>query len=129
MDHRYLERLLFERFFSITLVFLFTAIVFNSHYAITAQEPGKPTCRDMNDIGTNITFLAFLPCFEHGDDRGDELDRASSILEECDLLTRAAVSLAVERVNQNEDTLTNHTLSVASLSRVPDDNEQINNVS
>ena len=84
------------------------------------QVSPKMACRD---IGTkNYTFLAFLPCLE----RIDNLNDTRSILEECDLLTRVAVGLAVDRLNQE---LTNYTLNIASLSHVSDSSHQSTNVS
>ena len=87
--------------------------------SIQAREgPAKTAChRDTATNSTSVTFLAFLPCLQR---TGVYLNDTRSILEECDLLTRAAVSLAIERWNdQDELTTGNITLNVASLSRVP----------
>ena len=80
------------------------------------EGPAKTACH--RDTATNnVTFLAFLPCLHR---TGVYLNDTRSILEECDLLTRAAVTLAIERWNdQDELTTGNITLNVASLSRVP----------
>lgn len=60
---------------------------------------------------TDVKFLAFLPCVSHL--KGDlEVTRT---IEECDLLSHVAVSLAVERVNEDSGVLANHTLSVSAL--------------
>ena len=69
----------------------------------------------------NVTFLAFLPCLHEGSIVSESILSSSSgisrstVLEECDLLSRAAISLAVERVNSDQSILTNRTLGVASL--------------
>ena len=79
------------------------------------EGPAKTACH--RDTATNnVTFLAFLPCLQR---TGVYLNDTRSILEECDLLTRAAVSLAIERWNEDALTTGNITLNVASLSRVP----------
>ena len=125
-DHWHLENLRqilpeWRRFFagSVTLIL----VVSLHHSTSTARQiPTKMACPDIS--AKNHTFLAFLPCLGCA----DNLDGTRSILEECDLLTRAAVSLAIERLNQE---LTNYTLNVASLSRsrIPFNNEQYINVS
>ena len=60
----------------------------------------------------NIPFLVFIPCLE---DNGVTRP-TSERLDDCDLLARAAVSLAVERVNQNKDILPNSSVTVVPLS-------------
>ena len=65
---------------------------------------------------TNVTFLVFLPCNQEVN--GPTASAAT--LEECDLLTRAAVDLAIEKVNQDQDVLTNSTLSMAPLFHAPE---------
>ena len=67
-------------------------------------------------VGTNVTFLVFLPCNQ--EDNGPTVSAAT--LEECDLLARVAVDLAIENVNQDQDVLTNSTLSMASLFHSPE---------
>ena len=53
-----------------------------------------------------IAFIGFFPCL-----RTDGADfKASERLGECDLLAEAAAYLAVDRVNQDPDILTNITL-------------------
>jgi hypothetical protein len=80
----------------ITLIFAFCSTLFNL--------PGSIALLRRQECGiTNIKFLTFLPCLQ-------EFGRAlpgkgvASIFEQldsCDLLTRAAVELAVERANRN----------------------------
>ena len=56
---------------------------------------------------SEIVFLSFLPCL-----RNDSGFEASENISECDLLAEAAAHLAVERVNQDPNTLHNITLKL-----------------
>lgn len=65
-----------------------------SYAFLLRQSVSRKECEDV----TNITLLTFLPCLQ------EFSDNATSIferLDSCDILTTAAVELAVERVNQN----------------------------
>ncbi len=79
----------------VTLIFAFCSALFNlpdstAHSALlTRQECGNIT---------NITFLTFLPCLQ---EFGEGTATIFEQLDSCDLLTRAAVELAVERVNRD----------------------------
>jgi hypothetical protein len=59
-------------------------------YSVLTQGQGA-TCPN-----ENVTFLHFVPCWQENDGIS-ALDR----LDSCDLLARAAVDLAIERVNEN----------------------------
>ena len=98
-------------------------LVVSLHYSTSgaAQQERKISCQGVST--NNVTFLAFLPCHQ----RADNLSDVRLVLEECDLLTRAAISLAIEGWNQDEST--NYTLNVASLSPVPYSNDHSTDVS
>ena len=59
----------------------------------------------------DVKFLAFLPCVSH---LSEDVEVTRTI-EECDLLSHVAVSLAVERVNEDSGVLANRNLSVTTL--------------
>ena len=113
------------RFFakSIALFLIVNLHLPTSTVAQAREVPAKTACR--NTDTNNVTFLIFLPCLQ----RADNLNDTRSILKECDLLTRAAVSLAIERWNQDPVTTTNYTLNTASISLIPHNNDHSVNVS
>ena len=59
----------------------------------------------------NVVFLGFVPC-----SLSDGINGTRDLLAECDLLVQAALELAVERINQSPDILTNTTLHVLQIS-------------
>ena len=61
------------------------------------------------DNVTKIVFVSFFPCLRTDCDTDF---KASEKLGECDLLAEAAAYLAVDRVNQDPDILTNITLEL-----------------
>ena len=112
------------RFFARSIALFLMVCLYHqtSTVAQVWEVSAKMKCRD---IGTNnVTFLAFLPCLQ----RVDNLNDTKSILEECDLLTRAAVNLAIKRWNQDLSTR-NYTLNVVSLSPIPHNIDHSTNVS
>ena len=81
-----------------------------------ADPGGQETSAEFNASyghtdDADINFLAFLPCVSHLR-KGVEVTRT---IEECDLLSHVAVSLAVERVNEDSGVLANRILSVTTL--------------
>ena len=112
------------RFFARSIA-LFLIVSLHHTTSTVAQAREVPAKMAYGDIGiNNVTFLVFLPCLQRVDNQND----TKSILEECDLLTRAAVNLAIKRWNQDLTTR-NYTLNVASLSHVPHNNDHSTNVS
>lgn len=119
------KKMLAERRFFASSIALFLIVNLHHPTSIVAQArevPAKMACRDSDT--NNVTFLAFLPCLQ----RADNLNDTRSILKECDLLTRAAVNLAIERWNQDLTTR-NYTLNVASISLISYNNDHSTNVS
>ena len=107
-----------------TLVLLACSVCLLSDTNTTAVPPRRDLSVNTDvDIRNKLVLLAFLPCRESLDGRSD----MRSILEECDLLTRAGVNLAVENLNRYP--LTNITVSVATLSRISDKQQSSNDVS
>ena len=110
-------------------VLIFDSSVSRPNFAFSAaarETPAEPAStaeyrHHEDSTRTNVTFLAFLPCLHEGSIVSESILSSSSgisrstLLEECDLLSRAAISLAVERVNSDQSILTNRTLGVASL--------------
>lgn len=68
---------------------------------------------------TDVNFLVFLPCVRHL--RGSV--EVTKTIEECDLLTHVAVSLAVERVNEDGSVLANRKLSATTLAGYGEDSD------
>lgn len=70
-----------------------------------------------HDSSRTVTLLSFTPSLDVGNGNVSP-NRSSWLLsvDEHDLLSEAAISLAVERVNRDEEILANYTLGVASLS-------------
>ena len=72
----------------------------------------------------NVTFLHFIPCWRENErihNRSAALERLVS----CDLLARAAVDLAVERVNENREIFASSRY-VRVVPLFPDINDTIN---
>ena len=94
----------------IALTFVFCLGLFNlrGYVALLRERGVQRECRDI----ANVTFLTFIPCPQGFSDNGTSIHEW---LDHCDLLTRAAVELAVERVNQNENVLNNSLLRVTPL--------------
>lgn len=70
----------------------------------------------------NVTFLHFIPCWRENDGiHRSALDR----LDSCDLLARAAVDLAIERVNENREIFAS-SQHVRTLPLFPETNGTIN---
>ena len=67
-----------------------------SYPQVRGQETTGPGC-----LSQNVTFLHFVPCWRDSDD-GIHRSAALERLDSCDLLARAAVDLAIERVNENQ---------------------------
>lgn len=74
----------------------------------------------------NVTFLHFIPCWRENErihNRSAALERLVS----CDLLARAAVDLAVERVNENREIFaSSRSRDVRVVPLFPDINDTIN---
>ena len=107
------------KFFARSIALLGLLITVRPASSQAREGPAKTACHCRDAATNSVTFLAFLPCLQR---TGVHLNDTRSILEECDLLTRAAVNLAIERWNDQDDselTTVNITLNVASLSRVP----------
>lgn len=69
----------------------------------------------------NVTFLHFIPCWR--ENHKPALDR----LDSCDLLARAAVELAIERVNENQNEIFGSSQRhVGIVPLFPDTNDTIN---
>ena len=67
-----------------------------SYPQVRGQETTGPGC-----LSQNVTFLHFILCWRESDD-GIHRSAALERLDSCDLLARAAVDLAIERVNENQ---------------------------
>ena len=81
------------------IIVVFCCGLFNlsDSFALLRQRIPRQECKNI----TNVTFLTFLPCLQESSDNLAEGVSIFERLDSCDILTRAAVELAVERVNQN----------------------------
>ena len=73
----------------------------------------------------NITFLHFIPCWRAVENDGihrSALDK----LDNCDLLARVAVDLAIERVNENGEIFASPLQHVRTVPLFPEINDTIN---
>ena len=84
-----------SRVMVIALIFAFcsTLLSLSDSTALLRQRIPGQECENV----TNVTFLTFLPCLKEFGDTASIFEQ----LDSCDLLTRAAVELAVERANRN----------------------------
>ena len=120
MEGRYSDTLKYRATIATVLIYVIHLVCPKGSLAqnLTPTEPA-----DAGPSGTGprseAWLLAILPCVSYLRE-GVEVAR---VLEECDLLTHAAVSLAVERVNREDSggILSNHTMSVVTLSDEEED--------
>lgn len=82
--------------FLLVLSTVILSILALSYPQVRGQETTGPGC-----LSQNVTFLHFIPCWRDSDD-GIHRSAALEKLDSCDLLARAAVDLAIERVNENQ---------------------------
>ena len=98
----------------LTAAILLSILTLSMYAGVQGQAATTPCVQ-------NVTFLLFVPCWQETD--GIHRSAALERLDDCDLLARAAVSLAIERVNENRDILVPSYLRTVPL--FPEFNETI----
>lgn len=80
-------------------------------------SPGETVrTQDSSRTITNITFISFVPSL-HSIELNENISPSSwSLLDEYDLLSSAAISLAIDRVNRDDHILANYILDVTAVS-------------
>lgn len=103
------------KFLDMAIRYCVAAIV--SWILLFYTSPGETVrTQDSSRTITNITFISFVPSL-HSIELNENISPSSwSLLDEYDLLSSAAISLAIERVNRDDHILANYTLDVTAVS-------------
>jgi hypothetical protein len=79
------------------------SILLSSLLTLTLTQSAYPRGLETTLCIQNVTFLHFIPCWRALEIDGIHRSAAPERLNSCDLLARAAVDLAIERVNENQN--------------------------
>ena len=96
-----------RRLLSPAIILSFTSLLFGTTSRLLVAADSDQECTHETravDLVKNINVLGFVPqCLQDDDQSSRALTKED--LEECDVLVRAALELAVDRFNSRKDTL------------------------